>query len=315
MTKQFTIFVCAFLLSSGAVFAGGGGSSSGPLVNSHPIVLGHGILGFDDSNGPAAGLLQYWGDVDQYLRDEGVAVLTPGKTAAAGLGLRAKQQADQISYWMAANGFSKVNYFGHSQGGLDGRYMITNNTCGASGYCMRNVVRSITTINTPHRGSPVGDIALGVIPNWLEPFLGTVLDALAGLLFSDNQQDVLAMADTLTVAGTSIFNANTPNVSGVKYFSYGSYITIPDLIQHPIMGLLTPATWAGGLIYGQGGKNDGIVPYSSQKWGTWKGGPKQRWNTAGVDHLQATNFQWGGQFWYDVEGYYLKMAKNAMNNQ
>lgn len=85
MTKHFTIFVCAFLLSSGAVFAGGGGSSSGPLVNSHPIVLGHGILGFDDSNGPAAGLLQYWGDVDQYLRDQGAPVLTPGKTAASGL--------------------------------------------------------------------------------------------------------------------------------------------------------------------------------------------------------------------------------------
>ena len=319
MLKNITIFVCAFLLSSGAVFAGGGGSAPKPLANSYPIVLGHGILGFDDFNGPAGGLLQYWGDVDQFLREQGAPVLTPGKTAASGLSLRAKQQADQIAYWMAANGYSKVNYFGHSQGGLDGRYMITNSTCGNTGrgynICMRNAVRTITTINTPHRGSPVGDITLAVIPNWLEPSVGLVLDIIAGLIYSDNQQDVLAMGDSLTVAGANIFNANTPNVSGVNYYSYGSYITLPDLIQHPIMGLLTPITWAGGLIYGQGGQNDGIVPYSSQKWGTWKGGPDTNWFTAGVDHLQATNFQWGGQLWYDVDAYYLKMAQNAMNAQ
>ena len=319
MKKNLTILLVTFLCSSGALLAGGGGGSSQPLAGSHPIVLGHGILGFDDSQGMAFGLVQYWGDMDEYLRDEGAKVLTPGKTAAQGLSVRAKQQADQIAYWMAAHGYSKVNYFGHSQGGLDGRYMITNNTCGNTkkGYniCMRNAVRVFTSINTPHRGSPVGDIVLNVIPGWLQPFVGTVLDVIAGLIFSDNQQDVLAMGDSLTVSGTTIFNNNTPNVSNVKYYSYGSYITVPDLIQHPIMGILSPITWAGGLAYNMGGKNDGIVPYSSQKWGTWKGIPETRWNTTGVDHLQATNFQWGGQLWYDVEAYYLTMATNAMNNQ
>ncbi len=315
MFHKIAISLCVFLGSTGALLAGGGGSGSGPLANSHPIVLGHGILGFDDSDGPAAGLLQYWGNVDEYLRDQGAPVLTPGKTATSGLALRAQQQADQIAMWMAANNYSKVNYFGHSQGGLDGRYMITNNSCGPYGICMRNAVASITTINTPHRGSPVGDIALAVIPNWLEPSVAMVVNVLSGLFYGDNQQDLLEMADSLTVAGTSIFNAQTPNVSGVKYYSYGSYIEYPDLIQHPLMGLLTPVTWAGGIAYGQGGKNDGIVPFSSQKWGTWKGEPKERWNTAGVDHLQATNFQFSGQLWYDVDGYYLKMATNAMNAQ
>lgn len=317
MKKLITILL-SFLVT-GAVYAGGSGSSSGPLANSNPIVLGHGILGFDDSDGLLFGVLQYWGDVDEYLRSKGAPVLTTGKTAVQGLNVRAKQQADQIAYWMAANGYSKVNYFGHSQGGLDGRYMITNSTCGNTqkGYsiCMRNAVRIFTSINTPHRGSPVADVVLNVIPGWLQPFAAAVLNTFAALIYSDSQQDLLAMADSLTVASANAFNSNTPNVSGVKYYSYGSKINVPDLIQHPLMGITYPATWAGGLFYGQGGANDGIVPHTSQKWGTWKGGPSIPWTATGVDHLQATNFQFSGQLWYDVDGYYLTMAKNAMNNQ
>ena len=123
------------------------------------------------------------------------------------------------------------------------------------------------------------------------------------------------MATSLTTGAMNAFNSSTPNASGVKYYSYGSYMTILDLIQHPIMGLLHPITWTGGVFNGQGGTNDGVVPYSSQKWGTWKGKPSYPFTTTGVDHLQATNFEWTGQFWYDVEGYFLKMAQNAKNNQ
>ena len=304
----------ACILSTSALYAGGGGSSSGPLAGSYPIVMGHGILGFDDSQGLAFGLGQYWGGMDDYLRDEGVAVLTPGKTAAAGLEQRARQQADQIAMWMAANGFSKVHYIGHSQGGLDGRYMISNNLCSGS-YCMKNVVSTYTSLNSLHDGTPIADIALGVIPNWLEPGFATIVNFFAGLFYMDNDQDVLEMASSLSVSVANSFNANTPDAPGVKYYSYGSYMTMVDLTQHPLMSLAQPFTWAGGLAYGMGGKNDGVVPYSSQRWGTWKGGPSYGWLTTGVDHLQATNFQYTGQLFYDVEAYYLKMAKNMKNNQ
>jgi hypothetical protein len=35
------------------------------------------------------------------------------------------------------------------------------------------------------------------------------------------------------------------------------------------MGITYPITWTGGVFNGQGGDNDGVVPLSSQKWGTW----------------------------------------------
>jgi triacylglycerol lipase len=310
--KKWYLLVLAVLLST-SLFAG---SSSKPFDNQDGFVLGHGILGFDDNDGKFLNLVKYWGGMDDYLRSQGALVITPGKTAMEGLGPRAQQQKEDILVWMAANNLSKVHVIGHSQGGLDARYMIANLN-------MANKIATLTTLNSVHRGTPVADIGLGVIPDWLEPFVGVVVNAFGKLIYGEGDQDVIEMATSLTTYAMAAFNASTPNVSGVKYFSYGSKITslipaTPNLIQHPIMGLLYPVTYIGGAFNGQGAANDGVVPISSQKWGTWKGEPGDFYHsflTEGIDHLQATNFEWTGQTWYDVEGYYLSMAKNAKLNQ
>jgi triacylglycerol lipase len=303
--KKLGIFISVLVLT---LMVSATGISAGPL-SGKCYVLVHGILGFDDSNGPLGNLLQYWGGMDDYLRSQGAKVATPGSSATGSLATRSSQT---ISYlegtsskpgWRIVNGCSKVHLIGHSQGGLVSRYMVKH-----GGYAGK--VATITTVNTPHRGSPVADIVLGVIPNWLEPYVGDVLNTFMTLFYTDSNQDIIAMGQSLTVSYLNSFNSSTPNVSGIKYYSYGSYMYVG--LDHPIMNLTCPATLAGGLFYGQGTYNDGIVPYTSQKWGTWKGGPSTYWHTVtGVDHLQATNFEWGGQAWYDVQGYYLKMAKNA----
>ena len=298
--------ICAVLaLSTTALFASGGGSK--PLEGSYPIVLSHGILGFDDSNGPLGNLLSYWGGMDDYLRGEGASVLTPGSTATASVELRAQQQKDLINSWMAANGYSKVNIMAHSQGGLVSRYMVSNLGMGSK-------VRVITTINTPHYGTPIADVVLGAIPGWLQPYVGTVLNFFSDMFYTDNQSDIIAMGESLTVSNAGAFNSSTPNKSGVKYYSYGSYM-YEDFIQHPIMSLTCPITFIGAPFYGMSTFNDGVVPYDSQKWGTWKGRPDDYLFATGLDHLQMTNFEWTGQTYFDVEGHYLDMAENAQNNQ
>jgi triacylglycerol lipase len=302
--KKLGLFVLALTLTVSAT-----GISAGQL-SGKCYALVHGILGFDDSDGPMGNLLQYWGGLDSYLRSQGAKVSTPGSNAAGSLYTRASQT---ISYlegtsskpgWRITNGCSKVHLIGHSQGGLVARYMVKHLN-------YKSKVETITSVNTPHWGSPVADVFFGAVPNWLEPFVGGVLDVFLTLFYRDGGQDSIAMGQSLTVATCTNFNSNTPNVSGVKYYSYGSKMAWADLIQHPLMGITYPATWAGGLFYGQGTANDGIVPLSSQKWGTWKGSPSDYWYATGIDHLQATNFEWGGQFYYDVNAYYLKMAKNA----
>ena len=158
----------------------------------------------------------------------------------------------------------------------------------------------------------MADVVLAVIPSWAQPFVGVVVDTLAKLLYRDGRpQDVIAMGQSLSVSYVNSFNTTTPNVSGMKYYSYGSKMAFADPIQHPLMALTYPVTWAGGIYYGLGSSNDGVVPLESQKWGTWKGEPSSFWYATGLDHLQATNFEWSGEYYFDVNNHYLNIAKNA----
>ena len=300
-----------FILSSLLVVSfawAGSGSSSTPLKGSYPIVLSHGVLGFDDTKGLAAGLIKYWGSMDEHLRSQGAPVLTPGTNPIQSVPNRATDQKNQINLWMAANGYSKVHIIAHSQGALVSRYMT-------SSLGMASKVSTITSINGVNRGTPVADIALAVIPTWLQPSVNLVVNVLSKVIYGKSNQDIIAMTASLTVSNVNAINSSNPNMTGVKYYSYGSKITLPDLIQHPIMGLAYPITWTGGVFNGQGGDNDGVVPLSSQKWGTWKGGPSYGIFTTGVDHIEATNFSYTGETWYNVRQYYLTMASNAKANQ
>jgi triacylglycerol lipase len=269
------------------------------------IILVHGILGFDDTQGLANGLIKYWGGLDGYLRNQGAKVATPGSSAANSLEVRAGQIKTYLDSWMPANGCAKVHLIGHSQGGLVSRYLVKNLSYSGK-------VATVTSVNSLHKGTPVADIVLSIIPDWILPDANAALSYLAKLLYRDGRpQDVVAMGQSLTVKYAKTFNVNTPNVSGLKYYSYGTKMTSADLSQHPLMGLTYPITKAGGVFYSMGSDNDGIVPYSSQSWGAWKGSPSYYWGSTGLDHLQATNFEWSGQNRFDVQGWYLKIALNA----
>ncbi|TGN10477.1 lipase family alpha/beta hydrolase [Leptospira ilyithenensis] len=306
--KAILALITAALLTAPA-FASSG-SSSKPLAGTYPIVLSHGLFGWGENSGGVISILSYWGGMDTYLRGQGATVFAPAKSAANSNEVRGQQLKTLILNYAAANNYTgKFHILGHSQGGLDSRYTISN-------LGLSSRVSTLTTLNTPHYGSPIADIVKSVLPSWLQPFVAVVLETLVKIVWGGtNQQDALAALSSLTKEGLVAFNAATPNSSAVKYFSYGSSITIPDLIQHPLMGILYPATAAGGVFQGQGLTNDGLVPLSSQKWGTWKGGPSYGIFTTGIDHLQIANTLNSGNLWYDVEGHFLNVAKNMKSNQ
>lgn len=298
----------ALFLNAGLA-ASSSGSQKDPLEGSYPIVLSHGIFGWGDSDGNGTiSMLEYWGGMDRYLRSQGATVYAPQKSAANSNEYRAEELKEKLLYYMAANNYDVVHIMGHSMGGLDSRYMISN-------LGMKDKIASLTTINSPHLGSPIADIIDDVIPDWLKPFVGSVIDGLAGLLYGSGSQESLDGLASLTTDGMADFNSYTPNQSSVDYFSYTSYMTWADPIQHPLLFALQPACAAGGLFEGLGAKNDGLVPYESAKWGTFKGRPDTAWYVTGLDHLQVSNTLYTGQVWFDVEGFYLDMAKNAMNSQ
>lgn len=309
MFRSVVLAIFATMFLSVPVMASSG-SSSKPLAGTYPIILSHGLFGWGENSGGVISIVNYWGGMDDYLRSQGATVYAPGKSAANSNELRAGQLKSLILNYAAATNYSgKFHILGHSQGGLDSRYMVSNLT-------MASRTSTLTTLNTPHYGSPIADIVKSVLPSWIQPFVAGIVETLVKIVYGGtNQQNALAALSSLTKEGLSSFNAATPNRAGVKYYSYGSYITIPDLIQHPLMGLLHPACAAGGLFQGQGATNDGLVPLSSQKWGTWKGGPSYGIFTTGIDHLQVSNTLRSGSLWYDVEDFYLKMASNMKSNQ
>lgn len=297
------------MLSVSSVFAGSG-STSTSLKGSYPIVLSHGMFGWGDSDtNSIIGLFKYWGGMDDHLRSKGAIVYAPGKAALQTNAYRAQELKDKINLFMAAGGHSKVHIIGHSQGGLDSRYMVSN--LGMSGK-----VSTLTSLSTPHYGSPVADIVEAVVPSWLMPYLNTAINGLVKIVWGGSQNNLTASLGSLkTGTPAATFNASAPNMSGVKYYSYGSKVTLPDLIQHPLMGILVPVTAVGGMIKGQGLENDGLVPLTSQKWGTWKGTPSYNFWVTGLDHLEVSNTLSTGQTWFDVKGFWLNMAQNAKSNQ
>lgn len=305
-TLKTIILGCICIFFSTGVFASGGGSTGKPLSGSYPIVLAHGLFGFGSSNS----IIDYWGGNEDYLRNQGAYVYTPTVTALDSSADRAKELKSAILTQMAANNYSgKINIIGHSQGGLDARYMVAN--LGMSGK-----VAVLTTLNTPHLGSPVANVVNNVIPSWLLPYVSDVIGGVIGFVYGESNENAIAALKLLTTAGAVTFNNNTPNAGGVRYYSYGSYITnFVDLVQHPAMGPIGAICAIGAPFYGLSSTNDGVVTIDSAHWGTWKGGPSTHWYTSGVDHLEASNALYLGQDWYNTNAYFLKMSQNAMNNQ
>lgn len=197
----------------------------------YPVVLAHGLLGFGD-DGVAARLGQeYFRGIVPRLRALGVQVYTPAVPPTGSIAARAaalKRAIDAIDA-------PKVNIIAHSMGGLDARYAIAKLGLGPK-------VKSLTTIGTPHRGTPVADF-------------GRPLKA----LFETTGLGALGELTTQTLAA---FEDDRACLEGI---TCGSVVAIaprePSLL-HPMLRI------THRYLSKRAGPNDGLVPQSSQRWGT-----------------------------------------------
>ncbi|EPQ29927.1 uncharacterized protein PFL1_02599 [Pseudozyma flocculosa PF-1] len=120
----------------------------------HPIVLCHGLYGFD-VRGPFFGLeIHYWANVLDILRKKvGADVLIHGVPPTGSIKERAEALHRFLCSEEAGVRGKKLNFIGHSMGGLDVRHLITNIRPKPEEY----TPISLTTVSTPHRGSPFMD--------------------------------------------------------------------------------------------------------------------------------------------------------------
>lgn len=203
-------------------------------VGQLPVVLVHGLFGFDRTGLPGL-RVHYFRGIVKHLESLGVHAHTVRLPRAAAVPDRAKALVEKIE----ALGHDRVDIIAHSLGGLDARYAIAK-------LGLSSRVRSLVTIGTPHHGTPIANWAhigpLGLARKAIR-LIGIPLHAL----------------DWLTPTALEKFNSEITNVPGVRYACVvGGVREAP-----PAISIVASHAYLRRVA----GVNDGLVPISSQYWG------------------------------------------------
>jgi triacylglycerol lipase len=172
-------------------------------------------------------------------------------------------------------------------GGLDSRWMLSP----VNPNRIQAPIRSLTTISTPHQGSPIADLIdapenlspfhhlpFGLHPNLLQQALdalGISLDGLRNLTTPFCKQFSAAYTDNPAVSYFSVAGAGRPGFPET---------CAPFLFFHTYISALTREA------------NDGLVTVTSARWGqfdanTWPADHADEVGT-NLDTLQSSSFPW-----------------------
>jgi triacylglycerol lipase len=217
-----------------------------------PIVLVHGLLGFDQLRVGSWVVADYFQSIPEAFRAAGNRVLTASLSPTGGIAERARQLQELIDRESPSE---PVHLIAHSMGGLDSRYLISH-------LGMARRVLTLTALGTPHRGTAFADWGLRRLVRFLRP------------LFEFANVPYQAFFD-LTVTHCAEFNRLTLDAPEVRYFSVAGQFE-----PH----WLTPEWQIPARILARTeGPSDGIVSVASATWGEdctiWDG-----------DHLNLINW-------------------------
>src|SRR3954452_2777798 len=125
------------------------------------MVFVHGLCGFDRLYAFRRPVKEYFPGIRERLEPAGTRVLVARVSPTAGVARRAEDLRRFIRREVPSG---PVHLVGHSMGGLDARYLVSR-------LGMHDRVLSVTTVGTPHRGSPVADWGVRRFSRLLVPFL------------------------------------------------------------------------------------------------------------------------------------------------
>jgi len=302
----------------------------------NPIVL---VNGIDTSP-----LFRYSTRIQDALTAQGNRVFLATLTPYQATQKRVPILARRIDEVLAETGASKVNLICHSLGGLDCRYVVSPGgyalDIGADPNLIAAKVASVTTIGTAHRGTRVADAALGSLPG------GDAETAINGLasVFGDwfsadtlqNDSDVRAALQALTVSNMLAFNAAVTDSPNVAYQSWAGFSrdsgTSTPAVDARVRTECAPSDPSDGdglalfkaqdylalplvplyAITGNGETdsdavepNDGLVAISSASWGKFRGCiPADHMEQLGQYNLPDVNVRTG----VDMAWFYAAVA-------
>jgi triacylglycerol lipase len=250
---------------SGAPADGGAAATDQAGLDSYtatkyPIVLIPGFLGFEK----LLGTVEYFSGVADALEQSGARVFQVTVSQAADSTARGQEILPQLDAIMKLTGAPKLNLIGHSQGGIDARYVAA---------LRPQIVASITTVGTPHEGTPVAQNMLALPLGLGSDGVQGLADFFALLTGSTDPNDAHAVLAFLSPSGMSAFDATYPlglptspcgsgpdTANGIRLYSWGGV----DWLTNPL-DLLDP-TWLLLGIQIPGG-SDGLVPQCGSHFG------------------------------------------------
>jgi len=211
------------------------GSQAVDLTATDAVVLAHGLLGFD-AIGVGRARQQYFRGIRDALEHAGVPTFAP-KVAPLG---SIPERAEQLAAFVKALPYQSITVIGHSMGGLDARYAIAK-------LGIEKQVRTLVTIGTPHRGSPLADLANRGPARQLRN-----IAARFGL-----RTDAI---DWLTTENLEAFNRDVLDDPSVAYYCVVGQTALKRLWRNPFL-------LGSSLFLRRSGPNDGLVTAKSQQWG------------------------------------------------
>ncbi len=240
----------------------------------YPVVLSHGFFGFDQ-----VGPLEYFVGVAEALREAGFAAyVTAVEPIASTDATRGPALALQIECIARAAGVSRLNLVGHSQGGLDVRFV-------ASDPSRSWRVATVTTIATPHHGTPVADATLGLMSDITDDLADALSDLWSEIVDApEADADLRAAMEQMAIANMGAWNAAHPDTDGIEYLSWTG---VSGDGRDPVDPMLA-ATHA--FIAEVAGPNDGLVDVDSARWGTFLDAvPADHFDEVGLFSINETN--------------------------
>ncbi len=223
-----------------------------------PIVLAHGVCRFDvlwnelidadNNDDPEIDRLNYFRGIRTMLKEKGYSVYHSKVGWAESVDERAADLKDNLSRILNETKADKVNIIAHSMGGLDTRHMIFNDRNDGK---IHERIASITTISTPHQGSPFADWGLDNLSRIPAILKKVGLDISA---FQDLRTDSCkAFNERKDVVA---FESNCE--SQVKFQTYAG--------KQDFWGIFSLLKGPSRIIEEKEGENDGLVSVGSAKW-------------------------------------------------
>jgi triacylglycerol lipase len=249
------------LAAATALFASAGShaATSTTAKTKYPIVLVHGMAGFDSILG-----IDYFYQVPAELRKNGAMVYVASMSSFNDNTVRGEQLLKQMKEWAAAKGYTKFNLIAHSQGGPTARYVHG---------VAPDMVASITSIGSPHDMTAVqADNKLGeLLTNYSKVVaaFGSVMGWASGN--AKLPQDPAALQ--AWAEDTAGFNARFPAGKPTTYCGQGAE-KVGNTYFYSVTGN-QPATNSldiSDAILAQAGTSagmasDGLVPVCATHWG------------------------------------------------